>query len=104
MPDNANQATLWAGIAASLLVGLGGLMTAWFSRRSTVDATRETGRQFDLTTLIETMQEEMASMRAEMKQVKQENRECLADRDQMRGEIRRLTRRLEGVEQQNGGH
>lgn len=87
---------------AALLASLGSLLVAYLNRRSSVDMTTEQGRQYTLTTLIDTMQEEMATMRTELKEVKAENRECLADRDLMRGELRRVKARLGELEKATG--
>lgn len=98
--------SLWGG----LVVLVGSILT-WLATRgkNRADATLSAAqleaqqRREDIATLIETMQEEMTAMRVELREVKRENRECLADRDQMRSEIRRLTRRLEEVEKHDGG-
>ena len=95
---------------AAIIAGFGtitGHVLIWLATKDKDKGTIELSRtemvdkRLDL--LVTTLQEEMTIMREELRVVKVENRECFADRDQMRGEIRRLNRRLEEVADAQGG-
>jgi hypothetical protein len=65
----------------------------------------EQGRQADITLIIKTLQGQVEDLQEtvrdqaqELRAARQETRECLADRDQMRGELRRVTARLATLE------
>ena len=98
--------TLWGG----LVVLVGSLLT-WLYNRSKAHDDRTLSaaqlelqqRREDINLIIKTLQEQVDELQQEIKSVKAENRECFADREQMRGELRRLTRRLEEVEKHGEG-
>lgn len=85
--------TLWGGV----VVLVGSLLTWWVNRgkhRSDASLSQaqldEQRRREDINIIINTLQDQVEDLQAEVRAVKVENRECLADRDQMRGELRRL--------------
>lgn len=109
--------TLIGSLIGAVVVLIGGVLT-WLATRgkTRADATlggaqlQEQKRQADINLIIKTLQEQVEDLQVTVreqhqtiKDVQAENRECLIDRDQMRGEIRRLTRRLGDLERHGGG-
>lgn len=111
--------SIWGGV----VVLVGGLLT-WLAARgktktdsaATSAQLQEQKRQADINLIIVTLQGQVEDLQATVKEqhqamkeqqqsmraVQQENRECLDDRDRMRGELRQLTRRLGQLEKGGG--
>jgi chromosome segregation ATPase len=108
--------TLIGSIYGGAVVLVGAFLT-WLATRgkTQADATAaraqlaEQGRQADISLIIKTLQGQVEDLQEttrdqaqELRAARQETRECLADRDQMRGELRRVRDRLAMLEKPGG--
>lgn len=91
---NAGQATQWGLTLAAVIGALGGLLTAWLNRRSTVETTGEQARQHDINLIIKTLQEDVTGLRQNVSghettiaKLEEENRQCWADRAQLTNQV-----------------
>lgn len=109
--------TLIGSLIGGVVVAIGSVLT-WLATRgkTAADATLtraqldEQSRQADISLIIKTLQGQVEDLQEttrdqaqELRAARQETRECLADRDQMRGELRRVRDRLVMLERPEGG-
>lgn len=120
--------TLIGSLVGGVVVIVGGIITWITQRGKTQEDTRlglaqidEQRRQKEIDLIIDSLKEQVTGLRAEVdkqdrkieamevahdaktKALEAINAECLADRDQMRGEIRRLKDRVQELEKQGTG-
>lgn len=104
--------TLTGSLIGAVVVLAGSILT-WLATRGRVktdgatarEQVQQQRRQSEIDLILRTLREQIEDLQAtgreqasELREARRETQECLADRDQMRGEIRRLKIRLDEVE------
>lgn len=102
--------TLLGSLFGGLVVLVGSVLTYLATRgkdRATATLTQaeldQRQRSTDINFIVDNLKEQVANLTKRVDEGERENRECWADRDQMRGKMQAMERQLNKLERESGG-